>query len=505
MLTESFIDSSYSIILNENIKVKRNKILYRDILDILHFYRKQQNNEIPISFKPKFEFLENFCKLKIETSKSDNDIIDSMTYFEKYKSLKDFVEKKKTDVIDDVVFNSHVHQLRLRKKLNGLLRNYRQIESFMDTIRDGSFDSIDTAIGDYESLVKTMYTSIMEHNRIVQVEATSSLDLSKDSYDNVLDSIVNKYSEKSIIPSGIPIFDNEIFLNHGLESSRLYIFSGGSGSGKSTIMNNIITNSITKRKNMMVDKTTNKKNVYVYITLENQIDEAFLRTYQPIFNKTTKETIKEINMNVDLKSKLKEHLDEAHAHIIMKYFPAMSISTIDIGMVLDEVISEYGEGSIAVLVIDYLDLLRSDTKYDAYRLELGHITLSLKTLAVQYNIPIITASQLNREIYKVQSAENLNLGQIGESAKKIDHSDFIALLVKDPVDDTVVHCKIGKNRSGRSGVEIDFNVDFSKYKFCSGNLVRSKASSFNGTKMLDEQLFDNDSTDKQTLGSNLFS
>ena len=149
----------------------------------------------------------------------------------------------------------------------------------------------------------------------------------------------------------------------------------------------------------------------------------------------------------------------------MKYFPATTISAFDLMAVLDDVIEEQGKDSIAGLYIDYLDLLKTDTRYDIYRLELGHITLSLKTLAVQYNIPVITGTQLGRSAYKISESKDLGVDQISESIKKVEHADFVGLLAKDPVDNDLVHGKIGKNRSGKSNLSLDFKVDFSRFKF----------------------------------------
>jgi replicative DNA helicase len=158
----------------------------------------------------------------------------------------------------------------------------------------------------------------------------------------------------------------------------------------------------------------------------------------------------------------------------MKYFPAMSISTLDIMGVVDDVIDKYGKDAIAGLYIDYLDLLKTDMKYDMYRLELGHITLSLKTLAVQYNIPVITASQLGRRVYSIQASSELNLDQMSESIKKVEHADFVALLAKDSTDKKIVHGKIGKNRAGESNINIDFQVDFSMFKFINASICANK-------------------------------
>jgi replicative DNA helicase len=179
--------------------------------------------------------------------------------------------------------------------------------------------------------------------------------------------------------------------------------------------------------------------------------------------------LQEISQGANIQESIMNELRRNGSTIIMKYFPAMSISVTDIMSVVDDAINDYGKESIAGLYIDYLDLLKTDTKYDMYRLELGHITLSMKTLAVQYNIPVITGSQLGRSAYKIQESHQLNLDQMSESIKKVEHADFVGLLAKDPHDDTIVHGKVGKNRAGKANVAIDFKVDFSKYKFISAN------------------------------------
>jgi hypothetical protein len=169
-----------------------------------------------------------------------------------------------------------------------------------------------------------------------------------------------------------------------------------------------------------------------------------------------------------MKKQIITKMAESGSGIVMKYFPAMSVSVLDLMGVVDDVIETYGSDiKIAGLYVDYLDLLKTDTRYDMYRLELGHITLALKTLAVQYNIPVITATQLGRSSYKIHDSSSLGVEQISESIKKVEHADFVGLLAKNPTDDTRIHGKIGKNRSGKSNLSLDFKVDFSRFKFIS--------------------------------------
>ena len=470
MITESFLNSCFKLILNKKTIVKKNKALYRDILDVLKFIETRDKIEIPIPIQTKLDCLKKLCSLLLDDKTVDNSL-DSIIFSERFKQHRDFLDEKIHEDIKDHDFHDIIKQIRLRKKVNSLFQNYDQLSNVVDSVRDGSFDSIDDLIEDYEVTIKTLYSNMMESNRTITIEAAASLDLMKDDYTSVKEMIMKKYDRKNKTPTGFPILDDEI-LYGGYEPSRLYVWGGGSGAGKSTMLNNTIINSIISNK-VTVDSTGRIPvkgeihRVYIYITLENTIEEALMRTYQPLFDSTTQGMLAEISSGVDIKNKIFKRLEENSSTIIMKYFPAASISTIDLMGVLDDVIDEYGQEKIAGLYIDYLDLLKTDSKYDIYRLELGHITLALKTLAVHYNIPVITGTQLGRSAYKIHQSTDLGVEQISESIKKVEHADFVGLLAKDPVDDTIVHGKIGKNRSGKGNTSIDFKVDFSRFKFIS--------------------------------------
>ena len=472
MLTEIFLNSCFSVCLNEKAKIKKDKILFRDILDVLTFYEKEKSIQIQPAIQIKFECIKKICEMKLEDKAIDN-ILDSLSFGEKFKILTDFITLKRTEEIKDAITLDHVRQIRLRKKLNSLFKNYDQLTNFIETLNSGTFDSIDDIVLDYEQIIKTLYSTMMQENRGVSIEASASLDLSKDNYSSVLELILKKYERKNAVSTGFAVFDVDV-LNGGFEPSRTYIFGGASGAGKSTLLNNFIINSAANPM-LINNENANELKVYIYITLENTIEESLLRTYQPLFSKTIAQTISDIREGVDIKDKIMKELSRNNSTIIMKYFPAMSISTVDIMAVMDDALETYGPNSIKGVYIDYLDLLRTDTKYDLYRLELGQITLSLKTMAVEYNVPIITATQLGRSAYRIESSHDLNLDQIAESIKKVEHSDFVALLAKNAHEKNLIHLKVAKNRSGSSNVAIDFRVDFSRFKFLNGTKVEGKS------------------------------
>src|SRR4030042_6119494 len=474
MITETFLNSCVTLLLNQKTKIRKNNVVYRDIIEILSFYEDKKDIEVPIVLKNKVDCLKKICEMKLG-GKNEENIIDSISLSEKYKPLINFLHVKINEDVKDQIILDNLKQIGLRKKINSLFSNYDQLTKFVSSVKDGSFESMDDLILDYESVVKTLYCNLMEQSRSVSVEASSSLDLRKDGYMSVIDTIKKHYDRTNVTPTGYNVFDHNV-LNGGFEPSRLYIFAGGTGSGKSTLINNLIINSATMDSSSFFStrKKTSENRIYVYVTLENTIEEALLRTYLPLFSKTTKDILFMLSSNSieevsnTMKKEIVSELDKTKSNVIMKHFPGMSISTVDLMMVLDDVISEYGKESIMGLFVDYLDMLRTDVKYDMYRLELGHITMALKALADAYYFPVLTATQLGRSVYRSPDSFSLNLDQVGESIKKVEHADFVALLNKDLKDDTLVHMKIGKNRSGKSNLALDFKVRFEMFKFLHG-------------------------------------
>lgn len=480
MVTESFLNSCFSAILNKDsgAKIKKTKILYRDVLDILSFSEKRESVQIPIAIQSKLECLRKICQLLLSDKTVEN-VLDSIVYSEKFKQYKEFLDLKINEKIKDHVFQDIIKQIRLRKKINALFQNYDELNTVLESIKDGSFDSIDDLVEDYEITIKTLYSNMMESNRSTAIEATASLDLLKDDYQHVIEMIIRKYDPTNKTSTGFTVLDREILLG-GYEPSRLYVWGGGSGAGKSTMLNNTIINSATQPLLMtngaVIPEKGKINRVYVYVTMENTIEEALMRTYMPLYGKTIVQMLHDINNGVDIKKLIQNKLAETGSAIIMKYFPPMSVSVFDLMGVVDDAQETYGD-IIAGLYVDYLDLLKTDTRYDIYRIELGQITLALKTLAVQYNIPVITGTQLGRSSYSIKDSCNLSVDQISESIKKVEHADFVGLLAKDPVDDKLVHAKVGKNRSGKSNYSLDFRVDFSKFKFVSATASSNREKS----------------------------
>jgi replicative DNA helicase len=119
--------------------------------------------------------------------------------------------------------------------------------------------------------------------------------------------------------------------------------------------------------------------------------------------------------------------------------------------------------------------LQPDERREFYRLDLGEITSRLKSISASYEIPIITATQLNREAYKKTKGGDMGGEMISESMQKLFIADFSAIMMRDHGDEaekngppedfpTKILLKIHKNRDGKTG-DLNIYFDYPRSRF----------------------------------------
>ena len=81
--------------------------------------------------------------------KTTENILDSISFSENFKQHKDFLDVKVNENIPEKDFQDILKQIRLRTKINTLFENYDDLSNVLESIKDGSFDSIDDLIEDY--------------------------------------------------------------------------------------------------------------------------------------------------------------------------------------------------------------------------------------------------------------------------------------------------------------------------------------------------------------------
>jgi replicative DNA helicase len=119
--------------------------------------------------------------------------------------------------------------------------------------------------------------------------------------------------------------------------------------------------------------------------------------------------------------------------------------------------------NLAVIIVDYLQLLSSAGRYSGRVEEISDISRTLKTLAWELDTPIIACSQLSREVEKRPDKRPL-LSDLRESGAIEQDADLVAFLYREDYYDEAADDQgtadliIKKQRNGPTGtVRLEFN------------------------------------------------
>ena len=115
---------------------------------------------------------------------------------------------------------------------------------------------------------------------------------------------------------------------------------------------------------------------------------------------------------------------------------------------------------LALIIVDYLQLLRGTGRYNSREQEISEISRALKVLAWELNVPIIACSQLSREVER-RPDKQPQLSDLRESGAIEQDADLVAFLYREDyyedeeVGDRVeANLMIKKQRNGATGTVV---------------------------------------------------
>ena len=114
------------------------------------------------------------------------------------------------------------------------------------------------------------------------------------------------------------------------------------------------------------------------------------------------------------------------------------------------------EHNLGIIMIDYLQLMSTGRRSDNRVQEVSEITRSLKIMAKELNVPVITLSQLSRGP-ESRSDHRPMLSDLRESGSIEQDADIVLFLYreayyeKDRDDQSEAECIVAKNRHGETG------------------------------------------------------
>ncbi len=131
------------------------------------------------------------------------------------------------------------------------------------------------------------------------------------------------------------------------------------------------------------------------------------------------------------------------------------------------------ESGLGIVIIDYLQLISGGGKYGANRQqEVSDISRSLKTMAMELNVPVIALAQLSRAVEGREDKRPI-MSDLRESGSIEQDADLVAFLYRDDYynreartdnNTSISELIIGKHRSGPTAtVELLFKRDTSTF------------------------------------------
>ena len=250
--------------------------------------------------------------------------------------------------------------------------------------------------------------------------------------------IVERYEDtvRNVVSTGWQVIDE--ITQGGFGKGELILFAAPPGIGKSWSLINIGVNAMKKGK------------VVAHYTLE--LNEGYVgQRYDAVLSGVAVANLK-YNMEDVTKA-----VGSVSGDLVVKHYPTKTASVTSLKAHMDKMILQGKRPD--VVIVDYADLLRGPTKEKRHE-ELEEIIEDLRGMAGEYEVPVYTASQINRS----GAEDDIITGtKIAGSFSKMMTADFVVSLSRK-IEDKLAgtgRWHVIKNRFGPDGMTFPSKANFS--------------------------------------------
>ncbi len=300
---------------------------------------------------------------------------------------------------------------------------------------------IDTVMGEAEKAIFNVSERKLRHE-VTPIKAVLS-----EFYDRI-DELARRGDEIVGVPTGFIDLDK---MTGGLQPSDLLIVAGRPGQGKTAWMLTLANNAALlhkKRVAVFSLEMSNEQVVQRLISQQTGIDSQRLRT-----GKLTDDDWPLFTQAIEVLGDTRIFLDDTPA-----------LSPLQLRTKCRRLEMEYG---LDLVIVDYLQLMSSETRTDNRVQEVSYISRSLKQLARELKVPLIAAAQLSRAVEQRADKEP-QLSDLRESGSLEQDADIVMFIYRDdkePANQNLTHLKVAKHRNGPVGtIDLIFRNNLTKFE-----------------------------------------
>ena len=321
-------------------------------------------------------------------------------------------------LVEEAELNSDIKTLTINIYETYIRRRIINLgESYIIKARDQNFqDEVESLIEGMESELYQLGTNQSYNNKTYFL--TESI---KGALEKIEKSLKNKH-KLSGIETGYSDLNN---YTGGFQPSDLIIIAGRPSMGKTALTVNIALRAAKSfAREHINDKTIEKKSVCFIslemsaeqlasriLAIETKIDGSKIRV-----GKISKEEFKNLSEQMSLLNDIPIIIDDS---------PALTISAIR-----TKARRMKRQHNLAMLVIDYLQLISISKNKENRVQEIAEISQGLKSIAKELNIPVITASQLSRAVESREDKRPL-LSDLRESGNIEQDADIVIFIYRE--------------------------------------------------------------------------
>lgn len=328
--------------------------------------------------------------------------IDLLTLMDNLKGKKKLAESGGVVYLSNLT--SRIGSTENVKEYISLLKNFYLNRYTIQVCAEANRNAIEYMVDPVDNIERT----IESLNSALKDAFKQSIDVVGDIHENIIAKAYELKNEGGMsgVPSGLDRLD---MLTNGWQKSDLVIVAGRPGMGKTAFAVSVL-----------IEPVVNQNIPVAIFSLEMSKEQLVARIQSIMSGVNVSKVVKKqlTEPEIDLIDRSCLPLGKAPLYID----DTANISVMEFKTKCRKLVKDQG---VQLIVVDYLQLMRSGLKTNSREQEVAEISKSLKAVAKELNVPVIALSQLSRSVEQRGGDKKPILSDLRDSGQVEQDADMV--------------------------------------------------------------------------------